>query len=462
MTISLLTLNPFLLDLIQQGYLERVMKEALVAETLFRRDIPSEVFQGKIGERKYIPRSGLLPISLVPGVPGVDPIPGNYAREAYYAEMRSYPGTVDAYLPHDYIGVVKESTEKAAKIGIQAAQTIDRLARQSLYRAYLAGNTNATVAAGAGVTQVHVASLNGFTESNVATTGMPAAVSATNPLGCTFGATPLVARNCIAAVADDPAVPLGPGWLTFAAIFGGAGIALREAILANNRSLVIYSGGGNSVDNIAATDTLTGADLVNAAGQLRRGPASVPMFGGAYRAHMPVVGQTQLLADPVIRGLIHDKTIPVEWQDASIGRYGKTLLVENPGCPDSINSGALVTSGALAFCAPEIGADVINNVGVPVAYTLVYGQGYAVEEYIPPGSSPAEVSMSEVKTMPPASSSDVPLNVERVEMTIRPPIDRRGKVTAFTWEWTGDFCIPTDITTQARRYRRACVICHAA
>ena len=459
MTISLLALNPFLVGLIQQGYLERIMKEALVSETLFRRDIPSDVFQGKIGERKYIPRSGLLPISLVPGVPGVDPIPGNYAREAYYAEMRSYPGTVDAYLPHDYIGVVKESTEKAQKIGIQAAQTIDRLARQSLYRAYLAGNTNAVAAAGIGAFNIQVASLNGFTESNVATTGMPAPVSATNPLVITFGGLE-PARNVVAFAPNNPADPLGPGILTINAALT-VGVALREAVLAQNRSLVIYSGGGNSVDNIAAGDTLTMADLVNATGQLRRGPASVPMFGGAYRAHMPVIGQTQLLADPLIRGMIHDKTIPVEWADASIGKLGKALLIENPGCPDAINSGALVTSGALAFCAPEIGADVINNVGVPVAYTLVYGEGYAVEEYIPPGSSPAEVSMSEVKAMPPASSSDVPLNVERVEMTIRPPIDRRGKVTAFTWEWTGDFCIPTDITTQARRYRRACVICHA-
>ena len=380
--------------------------------------------------------------------------------ETYPVTVDRYADAVDAYLPNDYVSVFKESQIKSRNIAIQAGQTIDRLARQSLYRAYLAGNTVTTVIAAIGAIQIHVASLNGFTVVNSATTGQPVAVSAANPLVVTFGgAEP--ANTVVAFNPDLPAAPFGPGWLTLGAALG-VGVAAREAVLAANRSNVIIAGGGNSVDFIGAADTLLYTDLINATTQLRQGPATVPTFGGSYHAHLPVAGEAQLLGDPLIRGLVGADNIPTEWKDAALGRLAGALLLRNPAAPDLNNTGALVTTGAGAsFGSNEIGGEVINNAGVNIGYTIIYGQGALSEQYIPPGSAKANPSISDQKPMPSVSSSGISINVKNVEFIIRPPIDRTGETTSFAWKYCGDFPAPSDITTQARRYRRAVVIAHA-
>lgn len=465
--ISQFTLNPFLAGLIEQGRISRNIGEALVPHTLFRRDIGSEPFVGKMGDRIMVRRPGLLPVNILPLVPGVDPTPQQYASEVHFVEARPYGNAVDAYLPNDYVAVAKESLEKTRNLAINAGQTLDRLARAALYRSYLAGNTCATVAAGAGANTVHVASINGFTEVNSATTGVPIAVSALNPLGCTFGATPAVARNCIGAVADDPVnAPLGPGWLTFAAVFGGAGILIREAVLANNRSLVIFSGGGNSVDAIGAADTLSMADIVNAVGQLREGPAPVPAFeGGLYHAHLGVSSEGQVIMDPMVRGLIHAVEIPPEYRAFSMGEIGGALFVRNDMVPNWQNSGALVATGLAvgsavpAQCAPEIGGEVRNGNGVNVTYTLIYGRDHCTEYRVPEGEFQASNAISTQMAVPAVSSSGVDINVSGATFVFRPPIDRLAENNSFAWKMKGDWAVPTDISTQARRYRRGVIIC---
>lgn len=463
--ISTFTLNPFLATLIEQGRIDRNIREALVPKTIFRTDVPSEPFFGKMGDRIMVSRPGLLGVNIAPLVPGVDPVAQQYAREAYFVEARPYGNRVDAYLPNDFVAVAKESMEKTATLALNCGQTIDRLVRAAMFRAYLAGNTCATVAAGAGVAQVHVASINGFTEVNDATTGIPVAVSAANPLGCTFGATPAVARNCIAAVADDPVnAPLGPGWLTFAAVFGGAGIAIREAVLADNRSLIIFSGGGNSVDAIGAADTLSLADIINATGQLREGPAPVPTFGdGLYHAHLGVSAEGQALMDPMVRGMISAPDIASPYRQFALGSLGGAMFFRNESVPNWQNSGALVGTGLApgsavpAACAPEIGGEVRNGNGINVTYTLIYGQDHC-REYRVPETVP-DVSMSAQGAVPAASSSGVTLDVNGATFVVRPPIDVLNETTSFAWKFKGDWAVGSDITTQARRFRRAVVIC---
>lgn len=461
MPISLVGLDPTLANLIQVGTIERNVREALVAETLFRTDIPNEVFEGKIGEMKNIARTGLLPVSITPLQPGVDPTPKNYAKETFRTQLNKWGDTVDAYMPHDYIGVVKESMTKSKALGVNAAQTVDRIVRAALYRAFLAGNTISTVASAIGQFRVHVASINGFTEINDPTTGIPVPVSAAVPLTVTFGgAEP--AKQCVLATADDPVnAPFGPGWLLFSAALT-AGVAAREAVLAANRSNVIIAGGGNTVDAIAAADTLTMADIINAVASLRSAPATPRFPDGMYHCHLPVMGEAQLLMDPMVRGIIHTDRIPDMYRRAAIGELGGALLLRNEMCPDSLNAGALVSTGAGAsFGAPEIGGEVINNAGVRIGYTMIYGQGHAYETYVPPGATPAENQISEARQMPAASSGGVSLNTERIEFIVRPPFDRMNEVTAFSWKFIGDFPIPSDIVSGARRYRRAVVIAHA-
>lgn len=463
MTVSLVALNPYLINLIETGAIERMVHEALVNETLFRTDVMPEEFGAKLGEEKFISRNGLLPVSIIPLAPNVDPTPKQYAKESFRTELRRYGDTVDMYLPHDYVAVAKESAEKSSRIGINAAQTIDRLARAVQYRAYLGGNTVSTVAAAIAAIQIHVASLNGFTELNSATTGRPVGVSAADPLDIEFGGLE-PDNTVIGFVADDPVnAPLGPGWLQL----GGAltvGIAAREAVLAANRTNLIIAGGGNNVDAIAAGDTLTFTDLTNAATSLRSSP-KVPTFGdGFYHSHISPFGEGQLLLDPIVRNLLQaPNTFPEPYRRYAIGALAGVMLLRNSESPDSINSGALVSSSAAgaAMCAPEIGGEVINDAGIRIGYTYVYGDGHCYEEYQPPGAIAPEVNIAKTENSIPASSSGIMLNTDRMEFILRPPFDRLNDMHSFSWKFVGDFVCASDITTSPARYRRGVLIAHA-
>jgi hypothetical protein len=403
-------------------------------------------------------------VNLRPLTPGVDPTPQQYALESFVSEIFKWGDAVDCFLPNDFAAVVKESMQKSERLGINCGQTIDRLVRQAIYRAYLGGNANAVVAAGAGAGAIHISSLNGFTEINGVTDNRPVAVSAANPLTITFGLGLEPANTVVGFAPDDPAEPFGPGWITLGAVLT-VGVAAREAVLAANRSLVIYAGGGNSVDAIVAADVLTMADLINATTQLRAAPAPVPGFGGGlYHAHLPVAAEGQLLLDPMVRGIIHTGDIPAMYADAAIGRLGGALLLRNAMCPDAFNvdQTSLVSTGAGASIgSPEIGADVVNNAGVRIGYTMVYGQGFALEQYIPTGTIKPDESISTQNAMPAADSSGVSIDVDRAEIVVRPPIDRHNEMTSLAWKLYAGWPIPSDITTQARRFRRAAIIAHA-
>ena len=460
MTISLVGLDPFLADLIMTGAIERLIHEALVSETLFRTDVKAEEFGGRIGETKLITRNGLLPIGILPLLPGVDPSPKTYAKEAFRTTLQRWGDTVDIYLPHDYIGVQKESAEKAKAIGMNAAQTVDRIVRQALYRAYLAGNTVATTAAIATALQVHVASLNGFTELNSATNGQPVTVSSANPLTVGFGgAEP--DNTVVDFSADDPAAPFGPGWITLGAALT-AGVSAREAVMAANRSNVIFAGGGNSVDALGAGDTLSLTDIINAVSSLRAAP-KVPTFpDGMFHAHLSPYSEGQLLLDPLVRGMIGTDRIPDFYRRYALGELAGALFLRNPEVPDSFNSGMMVsTSTDSAQCSPEIGGELVNHTGIRVGLTYIYGQGHAYEEFIPPGATPPEVDIDKRQIAIPASSSGISLNTDRIEFILRPPFDRMGEITAFSWKFIGDILCASDITTSSRRFRRGVIIAHA-
>lgn len=460
MSISLVGLNPFLANLIQTGTIERMVHEALMQETLFRTDVKPEEFGAKIGETKLVTRNGLLPVSITPLEPGYDPTPKVYAKEAFRTTLQKYGDTVDMYLPHDYIAVAKESAEKSSRLAINAAQSIDRLARAIQYRAYLGGNTVATAVAAIGAVQIHVASLNGFTEINDALNGQPVVVSSTNPLTIEFGGTE--PDNTVTAfVADDPLAPFGPGWLTLGSALT-AGVAAREAVLAENRSALIIAGGGNTVDAIGAGDTLTMTDLINAATSLRASP-KVPTFGdGLYHSHISPYGEGQLLLDPIVRGLLQSDKVPEIYRKYAIGELGGVLLLRNSESPDSINAGNLVSTGAGASqCAPEIGGEVVNNAGIRIGYTFVYGEGCCYEEYQPPGSTAPEVNIAKTEVAASAMSSGITLNTDRIEFILRPPFDRMNDMHSFSWKFVGDFVCASDITTSARRFRRGAIIAHA-
>ena len=447
--------GPAIQTILQDNSLQKVFHDALFPSLLFRQEATAEVFEGQIGESKVRTRTGLLAVNLAPLAVGVDPGVTTYGVEQWSVNPNQYGNSVDTSMPASRAALAKKVLEDTKKVGLNAGETINRLTRNRLYSTYTAGNTNATVVAAIGAFAIHLASINGFTNSFV--NGVLTGVSAANPLGITFGGLE-PATGVVAAVPDNAAAPLGPGWITINAALT-VGVAAREAVLADDRAIVYRVGGGNSVDAIGAADILTLQDFTNVVAMLRGN--NVPKHSdGAYHAHLGPISEAQVFNDNQWQRLHDSLPDHIEYKDFIMGRKVGVDYYENTVTPDQNNSGVLVSTGAGAsFGSPEIGADVINNAGVLVGRTIVTGLDVLTEDYIPEGDYLTEAGVTGKIGSASVTNNGVYFENERIRMTMRAPLDRLQQIIAQTWSWSGDFGVPTDSTTGgAARAKRAVIM----
>lgn len=450
--------GPQIQAILQDNTLQRVFQDALFPELFFRKEAQAEKFAGKIGETLTRTRTGLLAVNLVPLVPGNDPGVNTYGVEQWTVNPNQYGNSVDTSMPADRAALASKVLEDTKKVGLNAGETLNRLTRNALYRAYTAGNTNATIIQAIGAVAVHVASINGFTDSIV--NGVVTAVSAAAPVVVTFvGGEP--ANTVVAATPDNPAAAFGPGWLTLGAALT-VGIAARSAVTSGDAIQIYRVGGGVSVDAIGAADILTLQDFTNVNAILQQN--NVPMHAdGAYHAHLGPVGQAQVYNDNQWQRLHDSLPDHIEYRDFYMGRKVGMDYIKNTVVPTNVNSGALVATGAGgAFNSNEIGADVINDGGVLIGRTIVTGYEVLTEDYIPETDYISEAGVTGKVGSATVSNGAAIIENERIRLTIRAPLDRLQQVIAQTWSWSGDFGVPSDITTGgAARRKRAVIMEHA-
>lgn len=450
--------GPQIQAILQDNTLQRVFKDALFPELLFRKEAMAEVFAGQIGETLTRTRTGLLAVNLVPLVPGTDPVQNTYGVEQWTVNPSQYANSLNTSMPANRAALASKVLEDTKKIGLNAGETLNRLTRNALYRAYTAGNTNATVIQAIGAVAVHVASLNGFTDSLVL--GVITPISAAAPVGLTFvGGEPI--NTAVAATPDDPNAPFGPGWLTLGAALT-VGIAARSAVVADDAVQIYRVGGGASVDALGAADILTLQDFTNVNAILQQN--NVPFHAdGAYHAHLGPVGQAQVYNDNQWQRLHDSLPDHIEYREFYMGRKVGIDYIKNTVVPTSTNSGALVATGAGgAFNSNEIGADVINDNGVLIGRTIVTGLEVLTEDYIPETEYISEAGVTGKVGNATVSNGNAIIENERIRLTIRAPLDLLQQVIAQTWSWSGDFGVPSDVTTGgAARRKRAVVIEHA-
>jgi len=446
--------GPQIQAILQDNTLQRSFKEALFPELMFRKEAMAEVFEGKTGETKIRTRTGLLAVNLVALVPGADPLASTYGVEQWSVNPSQHSGSVDTNMATSRAALASKFIEDAQKVGLNAGQTLNRLTRNALYRAYTQGHTNATVIQAIGAVAIHVASINGFTDSIVL--GEVTAVSAANPAGITFGgAEP--ANSVSAATPDNAAAPFGPGWLTLTAALT-AGIAAREAVLADDRPQVYRVGGGLSVDALGAADILTLQDFTNAVAILQGD--NVPNHAnGAYHAHLDPVAQAQVFNDNQWQRLHDSLPDHVEYRDFIMGRKVGVDYMKNTVCPNVNNVGALVASGAgLSTNSNEIGADMVNNLGVQVGRVIITGSDVITEDYIPEGEYISEAGVTGKIGNFNITSNGAYVDTDRIRYTMRAPLDKLQQIVAQTWSWSGDFGVPSDVTSGGAARRKRAII----
>lgn len=400
-------------------------------------------------------------VDTTPLVPGADPTPESYPVEQWSATAAQFGKSLDTHMPTSYVSLASTFLRDTKSLGLNAGQTMNRLARNPLYRAYLSGDTTAIAAAGIGAISIVVASLNGWTQ--LLSNGQVVPVSAANPIGIAFsGAEP--DNDVVAATPLDPAAPLGPGIVTLASALT-AGTALREGLRSEFRPTILRSGGGATVDAFTGAEILTLQDIINAVAELRDN--EVPTFAdGKYHVHLTPQGEAQLFSDNAFQRLNQSLPEGLRYRNLIIGDLIGCRFYRNTENPKLTNVGALTDTGGgggTARVSAEIGAEVQNQTGIEIRRAMVLGDGAIYEKFIPESS--AYVSEAGVQGKIGAFSvtnGGVSINTERVRFVLRSPQDRLQQIVAQSWSWSGDFPIPSDgVVGSAATFKRAVVVEHS-
>lgn len=459
MSIANTGLAPSIINIIQDRTLERVFHDALYPNMLYRSEATPEEWVANIGQIMVFTKTGLIAPDTTPLQPGVDPSPGSYATESWQAEASQYGKTLDTHMPTSYVTLAPTILRDTKQLGLQSAQTMNRLVRDRLFRAYLGGTANLVAAAAIGATVIRVSTLNGFTENLVNGRAQP--VSGLNPLAVTFPGTAEPANTVVGFSPDNPLLPFGPGTLQLGAALT-AGLAARAVVAAFNRSVVYRVGGAVSIDGLVGGNVLTLQDIINVVARMRAQNIP-PTSDGFYHIHVTPEGESQLFADNQFQRIWQSLPDSAPMQYAGIGQLMGCRFYRNTENPNSVNTGTLVSSGAgSSLCAPTIGADVVNNAGLAVQRAIVLGGTAIYEKFIDESKFMTEAGVTGKIGEFTVTNGGVMVMNRRIRYIMRAPLDRLQQIISQSWSWSGDFPIPTDaLTGNAARYKRAMVIEHA-
>jgi hypothetical protein len=462
----ILLVPPYMQELHQQGALERAFHDGLYPNLAYRAEALAEVVQANTGETLNQSRPGLLPPKTKPLVPGQDPQPSTVIYEQWTSVIQQYADTVDTNMPTSVTAAASLLMRNITQLGLGAGQTINRVARDALFQAYLSGNTVINVATASTDTQLHVSSVNGFTDVVVPGVNVaPKPVSAASPLSATLGiGSAAITVSVVGVVLDDPTDPVGPGTLLLAAAVGAI-FAARSSLKSTYAPRIIRSGGGATVDAIGAADTITLQDCINAVALLRRANVQ-PHEDGYYHAHISPLANAQIFTDTVLQRLNTALPEGAMYSSGFIGHISGIMFFMNTESPDPLNSS---NNGPRVFTGPnfaqyssEIGAETTNDNGIDIDRVIVTGKGALYERYLDESDYVTEAGTTGKLGSFDVINNGIKILTERIRLILRAPLDRLQQVTSSTWSITTCFPVPSDITGPSgpERFKRAVVIEH--
>lgn len=435
---------------IQDRTLQRVFRDALYPRLLYRLEAVAELWPVNLGSNQTFTRTGLIKPTTRPLVPGNDPVPKSYTLEQWEATAQQWADSIDTSMPTSYVTLASQYLRNMHQLGLHSGQSMNRVVRDKLFNAYTAGNTVISVGAASSVT-ITVANLNGFTRKLFQ--GRPALVSSSNPLTITIAGV-AGTRNVIGftpAIAGDE---IHGGTLTLDAVTGITTTG-REAVLAVNRSQIIYSGGGTRVDDIASVDQFTLADIRSAVAKLRSN--NVPTHeDGTYHCHLDPISESQIFGDNEFQRL--NQSIP---DYIHYRRFAAAMVL---GCTFYRNTEA--PTSATVDEDPQAGFttgfELTNPTAVPIHRPIFTGQGAIEEKYLDESRFISEAGIQGKIGDFAVVNGGVAIMTERIRLILRSPQDRLQQITGASWSFSGDWPVPTDATSNASAasFKRAVVVCH--
>ena len=426
--------------IIQQGFLEREFEHALTSRLGYRAIADRENFAVGIGETLTKTRAGLKPSVTAPLSPATNTnldnglTPSTWGVEQYTITINHYASTSDLNMVTSRVGIQGQFLLNAHTNGEQAARSLDELARNALFAPYFGGNTRVRTTLASAGPVVSVDDIRGF--QTVFINGIQTAIASSPGLTVTVGVN---AYTCVGATADTTNLSTTPGGisgtLTFATSATVADATAGNAAQSATASVIIRPNQRNTTATLAATDTLSMANLLDAVAKLRMN--AVPDLEGVYNCYLDPVSARQLFADQDFQRLFQGAT--------SANQVFKRGMIN-----DFLGLRFIPTTEAYVQPHPTLPGAVIRRPIICGKGALIEGDfaGMAADDVAPKDSI---VSM-----------------VDGIAMVTREPIDRLQQIIAQSWYWIGGFCAPSDTTTNPTviptasnaAYKRAVMIEH--
>ncbi len=451
------------LELNQSGLLERAFHDGLFPNLAFRAEAMPEEWPANTGQELFMTRPGLLKPRVKPLTPGTDPVGQAVPYEQWIATLNQFADSIDTNMPTSNTANANQFLRNIHQLGLQAGQSVNRIARNAMFQAYLSGQTVCTTALLAGDTTIAVSALNGFTDVVIPGGNVrPQPVSAAFPLPITVGTGGAkVILSVIGTIPNDPTDPIGPGVLQLSTTVG-AGFVIRSAIKSAFCPKVVRSAAGDSYDAIGAGDTLVLQQCINAVAFLRRANVQ-PHDDGFFHAHVSPLSNAQFFADPVFQRLNQSLPEHVIYKEGFIGTISGIMFFMNNESPETTNVGDLVATANSGLYASELGSEVVNGSGIQIGRVLITGKGSVYEKYMDESAYVTEAGTTGKIGEFDVINNGLQIMTERIRLIMRAPLDKLQQTVTSSWSISTSFPTPSDITAPSgpERYKRALVVEHA-
>lgn len=440
-------------NVVQQGFLEHRFRQGLQSAIGYRAIADREPVSINVGETVTKTRLGLKAPVTTPLVASTNTnldnglTPTAQAIEQYVLGIDQYADTIDLNVVTSQVGIANQFTQNAFTNGVQARQSLDRLARNALFAGYLGGNTRVRTTLGAPAATINVDDVRGF--ENVLGTGASAGKFV--PVSGTFTAPVIVGLNIytlIGTARDGSNVTTTPGGFSGTLTMSGNmtvadGTALNTVSHANCPVLVRPAGkwvGGSTFGIATTTAALLAADILTL--------AVVEDALANLRNNTGYEGLVNLYLDNIsMRQLFSDNAFQLMYQ----GQYG-SKEVRTGKVFELVGCNFIPTTEALVQVHPTNAALKIRRPIMCMPGALVEGDFAGMEAKAKDfGGINAEMEM-----------------MDAICMVTRGPIDRLQQIVAQSWFWIGGFVAPSDATATstiiptagAQYLKRAVVIEH--
>jgi hypothetical protein len=457
--------------LVQEGLLERAFHDSLFPRMLFRGDAEQKAWTANLGDSMYFTGAGLLDINLKPQQANVDPVPQTYSNEQWIAQLQSYSSSIDTNIPTSVNAIADLFVRNAQQLGLAAAKTVNRLARNKMYNAALDGQTVCDGGASSGASILPVLRLNGFTTARRPDlpAGSPvrfAPVTSGNPLPIVINiGGSLVANTVVGYSPTTAGDEIGPGSLVLGTPLSG-NVADRNAVLSYDRSIVIRaaSNGGqginSTVDSVDAIFSMT--QIRNAVARFRQ--QNVPEYAdGSFHSHLDPISEAEIYESTEFQRLNTSLPDYYMYRQFAIGQMLGVTFFRNTECPvkETVIGAGDSNATEIFTEADPFAGEIWNASNTEIHRVLFSGQGGLNEYYQDVGQYITDAGLTGKLATPAITNNGIEVNSDKITLIMRAPLNRLQDLVSTSFRYVGDFVIRTDSAVGDKsRYKRMLTVEH--